>query len=294
MNTDKFLVCLNGRFLYENIYTQDYPLIRNHKKNFEGTDVVQRKYDDISINYYSKYNQNGFRCDDFINKHNGKHIVFAGCSETVGEGSIIEDAWPHMLYNKILETENVSGFFSLGIGGGNWSDICSLIMQYIDEYGNPDYLFINFPGMNRLSQYIDKNSPYNVETSGVYRYSLHDKEDVYKNSSVQNIGTTNFDLDEQAYISFSIYIRLFERFCKQNNIKLFWGTWCEGLTEKIDRGFVEYNDFVRICPNEMSLAELCLSDKNLNLEKPDGHLGTAYHKNWSNVFYKHYKGEVNE
>lgn len=294
MNTDDFLICLNGRFMHEGIYDQDYPLVRPYKVNFDGEEITQRKYDDVSVTYYSKYNNNGFRCEDFIKDHNGKHILFAGCSETVGEGSVIEDAWPNMLYNKIAAEEVCSGFFSLGIGGGSWFDICSLIMKYIDAYGSPDYLFINFPGIGRLAQYIDKDNPYGLEKSGVYRYSLHYKTDVYKNNSIKNIGTTNFDLSEQAYIAFSLYIRLFEKFCEQNNIKLFWGTWCDNLMQKINRGLVEYKNFIGIHPNKLQLADLCLSNKELNLEKQDGHFGTAYHKNWSNVFYNHYKGAVNE
>lgn len=217
--------------------------------------------------------------------------MFAGCSETVGEGSIINDSWSHMLYNKILKSSKCSGFFSLGIGGGSWIDICSLIMQYIDKYGCPDYIFINFPNIGRYLQYIDKNN-YNVEKNGVYRYALYYKDDVSNIKHIKKIGTTNFSLTEQDYIYFSLYIRLFENFCKEKNIKLFWGTWSKDLIEQIDRGFVNYKNFIRIHPNNNELAELCLSNKNLNLEKPDGHYGTAYHTHWSNVFYDKYKGEI--
>lgn len=285
LNDEVFEIGLNGRFIHEEIYDQDYPFIRKARINFDGYDRTQNKFTNKKIKYYSKYNSNGFRCDEFKKDHVGKHILFAGCSETVGEGSIVEDSWSHMLYTKINKELECSGFFSLGVGGGNWMDILSLVNQYIKSYGSPEYLFINFPGINRLAQYIDATTTDKVDVSGVYRYSLQLKDDNNFNG-VTVIGETNFYLSELAYLPFSLYIRLFETFCIQNNIKLFWGSWCEDLKEKIDRNLVVYNNYVSIHPKENDLAEISLSNKALNLEKEDGHFGTAYHYKWSENFYK--------
>jgi hypothetical protein len=285
LNDKVYTIALNGRFIYEKIYDQDYPLIRKPRINFEGDDITQNKFTNKEVKYYSKYNSNGFRCDEFKKDHTKKHILFAGCSETVGEGSIIEDSWSHMLYDKIDKDLKCSGFFSLGIGGGNWMDILSLINQYIESCGNPDYLFINFPGINRLAQYIDVKDTDKIDVSGVYRYSLSLKDSDNLNG-VNVIGETDFYLSELAYLPFSLYIRLFEKFCLQNNIKLFWGSWCQDLKEKIDRKLVVYNNYVEIHPTNKDLAEICLSNKMLNLEKTDGHFGTAYHYKWSENFYK--------
>lgn len=293
MNEQECLIHINGRFLHEKIYTQDYPIIRKYKSNFEGIDVTRNKYTDEEVSYYSKYNSNGFRCDEFTNNHNGLHILFAGCSETVGEGSIIDDSWSKMLYNKISLERKCSGFFSLGIGGGSWLDIVSAISQYIDNYGIPDYLFINFPGIRRFSEYIENAQKYDLPEDGVYRYAMHPKKQLPNTDNLKIIGTSTMDLGELYYIPFSAYIRLFEKFCIEKNIKLMWGTWCDELLKKIDRNLVVYNNFVRINPKSSELVKL-YTDENMSLEKIDGHLGTAHHYYWSSIFYNRYKEFVCE
>ena len=75
--------------------------------------------DDNSITY--QYNEDFFRADPFTKNHDGKHILFGGCSETEGVGGNIEDSWSHMLYSKISKEEKCSGFFNLGKSGWGWS-----------------------------------------------------------------------------------------------------------------------------------------------------------------------------
>ena len=50
-----------------------------------------------------KYNLNsrGYRCDEFINVHNKKHILFSGCSITAGHSIDIENSWSFLLHNYI-------------------------------------------------------------------------------------------------------------------------------------------------------------------------------------------------
>jgi hypothetical protein len=41
------------------------------------------------------FNSFGFRCDNFIDTHNGKHILFMGCSETQGSNHGLDEAWAY-------------------------------------------------------------------------------------------------------------------------------------------------------------------------------------------------------
>jgi hypothetical protein len=51
-----------------------------------------------------KYNNKGFRCEDFTTDRKGMHILFGGCSETEGAANLLEDVWAKVLYNKIKES----------------------------------------------------------------------------------------------------------------------------------------------------------------------------------------------
>ena len=63
---------------------------------------------DNKISY--KYNNLGFRCDDFTSSHSGAHILFAGCSETEGASNALEECWANVLYNKIKkDTKLIAG-----------------------------------------------------------------------------------------------------------------------------------------------------------------------------------------
>ena len=53
-------------------------------------------------------NKNFFRCENFKKDHEGIHILFAGCSETFGEGGNIENNWTRLVYDKLKENNNLS------------------------------------------------------------------------------------------------------------------------------------------------------------------------------------------
>ena len=61
-------------------------------------------------------NSDNFRSDEFIKKHKNKHILFAGCSNTFGEGVEYEKTWAYRLYKEIskerlIKVENSHYFF---------------------------------------------------------------------------------------------------------------------------------------------------------------------------------------
>ena len=86
------------------------------------------------------YNSIGFRSDEFKKDHDGEHVLFAGCSETEGAGDNIENSWAGIVYNKMSETNKLSGFFNIGRSGWGWQIIIANTIEYIKAYGKPDKL----------------------------------------------------------------------------------------------------------------------------------------------------------
>lgn len=99
---------------------------------------------------YGRPNSYGLRADEFIKDHSGKHILFAGCSVTFGEGLPEDYIWPRLVYNAISKTEELSGYFNISINGATHIEIMDQISQYIKDFGNPDTIFVNFPDTERM------------------------------------------------------------------------------------------------------------------------------------------------
>jgi hypothetical protein len=293
---DKIMnIVINNRTIIDEIYTQDYPLVRPQKSNFVGIEKTGDPKNNAAIEYFSKYNSYGWRCDEFIQDHGGKpHILFAGCSEALGEGAVIEDSWPHMLYTKLSKELDPSGFFCLGLAGMGWTDIFSAINQYIDNFGNPDYIFINLPGSNRYISYIENYMEYGLKEAGPYRYSIMDVKQTFINESVKIIGETNFTPNDVSQISLDTYIRLFERVCDLKNIKLFWGSWDNRVTEINNRVTDKSKYVVKLFTNRTEIWDIQTKNKSLSLSKADGHQGTAFHYSWSEKLYNAYRERKNE
>jgi hypothetical protein len=139
---------------------------RNHKegrfanvgKQKDSAVYILEKYLNgmgIDIRDFYKLNSYGFRSDEFTDKHNGLHILFAGCSITFGDSIPLEYTWAHKLYSKISSSQKTSGYFNLGTPGVGMSEILSNILVYLYYYGVPDLIFINFPDAERESSSID-------------------------------------------------------------------------------------------------------------------------------------------
>ena len=108
---------------------------------------VKNIYSEMTALDFYKLNSQNFRSDEFITEHSGKHILFAGCSHTFGQGNLLKDVWSHKLYEE-LEGEK-SGFFNLGTPGATYSEIAGQVLSYIAYYGVPDIVFILLPDLYR-------------------------------------------------------------------------------------------------------------------------------------------------
>jgi hypothetical protein len=287
-------IVINQRTMVEDIYTQDYPFKRTKKSGFDGIETTGSLNGQI-VKYFSKYNSYGWRCDEFIKEHNGKaHILFAGCSEALGEGAVVEDSWPHMLYTMLSKDLDTSGFFCLGVAGMGWIDIFSVIDQYIEEFGSPDYIFLNLPNSQRYLSYIENHLDFGLEKRGVYRYSVTDKKEKFINGSTDIIAETNFLPSDISQISLDIYIRLFEKFCEIKGINLFWGSWDNRVESINSRVTNKSKNLVQLFASGPDLYRIKNINKDLEFSKPDGHQGTAFHYVWSEKLYNAYRERKND
>lgn len=105
----------------------------------------------ISAKDFYKINSYGFRSDEFSSEHQGKHVLFAGCSVTFGDSMFLENSWAKVLYNKLSEYDNISGYYNIGMPSASILDVASLIKTYFDTVAVPDLVLINLPAMVRDS-----------------------------------------------------------------------------------------------------------------------------------------------
>lgn len=98
---------------------------------------------------FYKLNKYGFRSDEFTTDHEGKHILFAGCSYTYGDSVFLEDSWTYKVYLDIAEKEKLSGYFNLGNPGASTKQAIEQIFSYIELFGNPEVIFLLMPNPER-------------------------------------------------------------------------------------------------------------------------------------------------
>lgn len=66
-----------------------------------------------SISDFIPVDSLSIRTDPYTTDHDGKHILFAGCSVTHGVGlPDIQDVWTNIVYGALKANEKVSGFLA--------------------------------------------------------------------------------------------------------------------------------------------------------------------------------------
>jgi hypothetical protein len=250
----------------------------NDEKVFSIIDpeIQSGAIDDGSVTY--QYNKDFFRSDNFKRVHDGKHILFSGCSETEGVGGNIEDAWPHILYNKISETEKCSGFFNLAKSGWGWNRIITNALIYFKKYGYPDAYFIMLPNHQRRFYYE------------VNKFS--DEDFIYKEKPAE-MRTSNRKEYLEDFINFLISWKTFIELCKTNKVKLFFSTW--DVLDSNNIKDINLDGFIEIPYDDGKLDSFTKDYYKKNKikkddnKKRDGHRGRVVHHYWAEEFYKKYK-----
>jgi hypothetical protein len=265
---------INGHFPYtkEILYSFE-PLSKLSKTN-------KKEIDQQKLNGYNnpkiidELNDFNYRSDNFKKEHIGKHILFAGCSVTFGSGLEIEETWSKKVYNLIKKDNECSGYFNLAVPGSSIVNQIILLFKYFKNYGNPDIIFLNSPGLIRFYSY----------------------------SSIDNLFFDSFYNDESKpvmnLISYQYYLML-DQYCKSNNIGLYCFSWKDkkennaDLYSEIENTFNSFDSFYEINNKEVLdyCAKYVLNNKNkkyLIKARDNDHHGIAFHDYWANFSYGEY------
>ena len=221
----------------------------------------------------NELNLHGYRSDNFLTNHNGKHILFSGCSNTYGFGLNQEEMWSKILYDKINKNIKCSGYFNLSMPGAGIQLIISNLFRYFKEFGNPDYIFLNLPEHTRFMAYVKELKSY----------------------TKISFETKDVELEKFfSIINYQYYLML-EQYCKTNNIKLYSTSWIVGHPkDSEDKDFFSsFETFYFINPNKM-FEEVVNDEKKYNLEyyyyaRDNSHKGPGYNIWTANFVYDIYK-----
>ena len=150
----------------------------------------------------SRSNNYGFVCDDFVKDKNPyMHILFAGCSITVPYELHERFGWARKVYDSIHGYDDY--FFNMAYPGGSLKKIVFNLFRYFSEYGNPEYLFLLAPEIQRD---IDSNdSETQIIDIGKDYPSNHQSPSVIK-----------------SLVEYVSLIKILEQYCKYAGIKMLW------------------------------------------------------------------------
>jgi hypothetical protein len=244
-----------------------------------------------------------FRSDEFSKVHDGRHILFAGCSETFGCGDVLEKTWSHMLYKKIANDTKLSGYYSIGLPGGGFQEIINSTLEYIKEY-SPNDIFILFPNVERFIGFQDgRYIPRIRRTTGAWSFNegwLNDVLKIKTSFRFQKYKTFDIRDTHELFVNFILQLKLLEEICRIRGISLFYGTWSAGDINKqyidLDKNIKDYiinnpgeiNRYFSVSFNNLLDVKKELERTGLLYRKSDGHYGELFHKKWSDQFYNIY------
>lgn len=243
-----------------------------------------------------RVNNYGYRSDDFTSNHEGKHILFLGCSVTWGDGLMEDEVWSKKVYDKISANTKCSGYFNLSFPGTGIIEICQNVSEYIDRFGKPDYIFINFPQLYRFFGVIA-----NATNDGGTEFSLctsSDDRTTYDNSS-ERINQTRMNLPAKMLIKYLTIksIRTLETLCRESGIKLYTFTWDVSGEDNLQDELSEYS-LSSFCPepsnilHEKVFASAQKYDFEFGMKARDkAHFGTYFHDVWADNVLERLKDE---
>jgi hypothetical protein len=230
-------------------------------------------------------NSFGYRSDEFLKNHTGKHILFAGCSFTFGVGLHRKEMWSTKVYDHISKDTPTSGYFNISVFGSSIQHQVINIVKYCKTFGNPDFIFFRMPDLLR-GYGAFQNEPY---------ISLYRKieKSPFPESTEQMLALTVFD-----------YYLMLEQFCNDNGIKLMGFTWHNNktphgrsqnasvyvndiLNEKFESFYSDY-DFENIIDDELKKNSWIPS--KLKYEARDGlHPGIAQNLGYARIAINAYE-----
>lgn len=288
-NADQdILNALNKFRATKNIYFISDPINNQRKEDIKKT----------GIDYV--LNSENFRCEEFINDHEKKHVLFAGCSNTFGEGIEYEKTWAYRLYKDINSKELLSGYFNLGVPGASIFEILVNVNRYIRKYSMPNVIFLLFPEIERDIRYFVKPE---IALTSIVAELYNQLELLCIKSGTTLISSSWLNMDEE-----SISKKYIKKYNEYIDVKTKDGRY-------LDVGFYDflttvdpYNE-LRLLENytktfkvlnesdiDHNIYEYYLQNKDRNVfVAPDsgGHHGEGFHYAWFKYFKERYKNEKN-
>lgn len=213
---------------------------------------------------YELCNSLGYRSDEFTKEHNGKHVLFAGCSNSYGMSvGNLKDTWTWQVFEYLSQKEKMSGYYNLASCGASPAGIISRVFRYIQEYGMPELIIIIFPDLHR-----------SLRPSGETSFG-----------DVQGYGQ-NSSADYQHILYFHEQYKMLEYMCKVQGSRLITTTYDTPFTHNIMKSFNSNSYFyfdlplsdVQYVERGRRLMEINV-DEGLELLGDDGiHPGPAWQK----------------
>lgn len=247
-----------------------------------------------------KYNSDWFRSEHFRKDHDGLHVLFAGCSNTEGVGSKIDNVWTKIVYDELSKEYSLSGFFSLGKGGYGWQKILSAVFKYCKEYGKPDLLLINHPNILRNYYWIESEGQWRYTQQFPYSSERSDQDKIIKqNRDSRGSGDPFTELDlnpyptlyeeRQAFPIWATAWFAFVEFCKASDIKIVWTMWDDPEAVNVENSKLFEDTFFRISEANEEFIEKHRPDgkfKEGDMSARDGHPGYLTNLVWAEGFLK--------
>jgi hypothetical protein len=264
---------------FDDRYNKNKTITMNVVENLQDPSL-----DDGSVVY--EYNNEWFRSDDFSANRDSKfHVLFAGCSESEGIASPLDEVWTKMLHSNLATKNDVGEFYSIARSGFGWQKVITNFMIYVEKYGFPTHFFVLLPNLGRVFQWNENIRSWQYVQRVPFRATIPKEEETLfmKNTSPEE--------HKQFFIDFSVSWKLFENFCKTNGVKLLTSTWDELEGDNINN--MNSNDYLKSffhIPEAGDLESFIIEQRPNgkmlpgDLTRRDGHSGRLKHLWWLSKF----------
>lgn len=229
---------------------------------------------DTTIKY--EINSHGFRCDEFTDPSN--NFLFAGCSETFGLGLPNEYRWSY-LFNK---TTGSNYFYDLSVPASSIYMIVNNVVNYLKNIGKPKGIFIMFPDLFRMPNFI-------LYRENSYLLTNFVKPELIDQNSLYSLTPKHISINS---------INVLEFICELMDIDLLWSTWDIDFNKEILENNLHvdiFKNYINVLDN-VNYKDIDKNDFELygDIARDRVHFGAHTHFMFSKVFEKEYKALINE
>jgi hypothetical protein len=257
----------------------------------ENNDILNVEYSDRDTYPWAKetisrFNNFGYRCDDFTSEHDGQHILFAGCSVTWGDGLFEDEVWAKKVYNKISEQTKCSGYFNISFPGLSILQIIYMVVEYIKRFGKPDKIIINLP---QIYRFYGVNASVTTEGVDLSLCATSDDRTTMPGTDIRQSPLKMSPATKMLIKFLTVQqIEMLELLCKEAGIDLFMITWDSWGDENTIDELADHKlkSFHKVAEGDIfekvHMIEIRDGHKDFGLvARDDSHFGEHFHTMWS-------------